>query len=170
MAGEAGAWSLQGVRPANHPRVRLRQYAGWTQRRRDWPVRLAALGDHLPAGQSCADADTVEYRRRHGLAGLRRRLADELCADAVAGTRFDNLCSDGFLPLLAARTGGELGGLWFHWRAGDMPAPWLRALRELGVSGRRNAPACHGTAQGLLGWLIEREGREGPAQAAAADG
>jgi hypothetical protein len=109
-----------------------------------------------------AGVTTAGYRRGHGITAWRRRLADKICADAVSGTRFDNLVCDGFLPLLAARAGSELGGVWFHWFAGDVPPHLLRALRELGVSGGRHHPACHGAAQGLLGWLIERELRATP--------
>lgn len=166
LAGEAGGWSLQGVRPANHPRTRLRQYARWARMRPGWPIRLEALAASLPAGDGFAVAATADYRRRRGLAACRCRLADELCADAVSGTRFDNLACDGFLPLLAARTGCELGGLWSHWFPGDVPAHLLRALRDLGVTGQRRTPACHGAAQGLLDWLIERESRAAPVQSA----
>jgi hypothetical protein len=31
------------------------------------------------------------------------------------------------------------------------------ALRRLGVADGRTQPQCHGLAQGLLGWLLERE-------------
>ena len=31
IAGEMGLWQVQGVRPANHPRTRLRQYAAWAR-------------------------------------------------------------------------------------------------------------------------------------------
>ena len=39
MAGDE-RWSLQGVRPLNHPRLRLRQYADWCAARPDWPARV----------------------------------------------------------------------------------------------------------------------------------
>ncbi len=157
-AGEEGAWSLQGVRPANLPRVRLRQYAAWTRDRRNWPADWAALAEELPGGSAEGSEGTADYRRRHGLGAMRERLAGAICAGAVSGARFDTLCCDGLLPLAAARSGHELGGLWFHWFPGDLPPCLPRALRELGVTGRREAPVCHGVGQGLLGWLIEREG------------
>ncbi|OYU98098.1 MAG: hypothetical protein CFE26_28155, partial [Verrucomicrobiales bacterium VVV1] len=40
LAEEAGAWSLQGVRPANHPKVRLGQYLRWVRASPDWPETL----------------------------------------------------------------------------------------------------------------------------------
>jgi hypothetical protein len=80
-----------------------------------------------------------------------------LCGGAVGGTRFENLVCDGFLPLLAAQTGAEAGRLWWHWFVGDLPALWPRALRQLEVFAGRMHPACHGAAQGLLGWVIAQE-------------
>jgi hypothetical protein len=154
-ADEAEGWSLQGVRPANHPRIRLRQYAGWVRQRPDWPARLVALADRLPAVN--ANAPTTAMRRAGRLTAWRSELADTLAADAVGGTRFDTLVCDGFWPLLAAQAGGERQGLWFHWFPGDLPPSIRGALRELGVTGGPGRPACHGFAQGLLGWSLGHE-------------
>ncbi len=158
VAAEHGAWSLQGVRPANRPRVRLRQYAGWVRAEPDWTQQLAALGARLP--QASAEATTGLARRVHRIAGLRQQFG-RLCGGAVGGTRLDNLVCDGFLPLLAARTEGapEISGLWFHWYPGDLPPGLGRSLRALGVVDRRAVPMNHGLAQGLLGWLLEHDAR-----------
>jgi len=160
FTAEAGGWSLQGVRPANHPRTRLRQYAAWVRAEPAWPARLAALAPTLPA--IAEGATTGIARRAHGFAALRKKFA-AVCGDAVGGTRLDNLVCDGFLPLLAAHAGreGEGRGLWFHWFPGDLPPALARGLRQLGVFDGRGHPAGHGAAQGLLGWLLEREARGG---------
>src|SRR5690606_28261534 len=47
-AGEAEGWSLQGVRPANHPRTRLRQYAAWCRERPGWPAGVRELAAGWP--------------------------------------------------------------------------------------------------------------------------
>lgn len=154
-AGEADAWSLQGVRPANHPRVRLRQYARWTHERPDWPARLAAFAERLPA-VNVAD-ETRSTRRWHGFTALRDRLADEVCAGAIGGSRFETLVCDGFLPLVATQADRSFDGLWFHWFGGDLPPIVTRGLRELGVLDARAQPACHGMAQGALGWMIDQD-------------
>ncbi|HVS54275.1 MAG TPA: DUF2851 family protein [Opitutaceae bacterium] len=155
FAEEAGAWSLQGVRPANHPRVRLRQYAAWTRAVANWPERLAAIATTLPAIDLAAETRAI--RRAHGFAALSARIADEVCGGAVSGPRFDTLVCDGLLPLLAARTDAKLDGLWFHWFAGDLPPFVTAALRQLAVCDGRTQSSCHGFAQGVLGWLIERD-------------
>ena len=153
FAGET--WSLHGVRPANHPRHRLAQYATWRRLRPDWPVQLAALGERLP--RIAPDATTGDARREHGFATLRAQWSAAICGETVRGSRFDNLVCDGFLPLLALRDAAAARELWQHWFAGDLPAGVLRALRRLEVFAGRGRPACHGGAQGLMGWLLERE-------------
>jgi hypothetical protein len=158
-AAEAGGWSLQGVRPANHPRTRLRQYARWTRTRPDWPARALELLGELPL--PAVAAGTREMRREHHLPALRERLAAEICGDALGGTRLDNFICDGLLPLLANRSGeAAANGLWFHWFAGDLPPFLTGGLRQLGVFDGRGQPACCGIAQGLLGWLLDREARQ----------
>ena len=152
---ERGAWSLQGVRPANHPRRRLQQYAGWVRAAPDWPARLAARAAELRA-PALTDA-TAQARRDAGMTTLRANLARDLTGDALGGTRLDTMICDGWLPLIVAHTGLDLPGLWFHWFSGDLPPVLVRSLKELGVCGDRQHPAAHGWAQGLIGWLVERE-------------
>lgn len=159
FAAEHEGWRLQGLRPANHPRRRLRQYADWVRTCPDWPARLAELAGALPRIEP--GGLTGEVRRRHGFTALREDWAERLCGGMVTGTRFDNLVCDGFLPLLAARSGSgtasDGGQVWQHWFAGDLPPLWPRALRQLELFAGRARPACHGTAQGLLGWLLAQE-------------
>ena len=156
-AAETAGWSLQGVRPANHPRTRLRQYAEWVRQRADWPQRLVASAAELAS--IAAQGNTREVRRASRFSELRERFADAIGANAIGGTRFENLMCDGFLPLLSAHTGQDLHGAWFHWFAGDLPPLLTSGLRQLGVFDGRAQPACHGAAQGLLGWLVEQEAR-----------
>ncbi len=156
----AEAWSLQGVRPANHPRTRLRQYAAWTLARPAWPVALARLADQLPP-PPLPSATTRDVRKAAGFTAWRARIAADIAAGALSGTRLDNLVCDGFLPLLATRMNDDAraGALWQHWFPGVLPPLLSRGLRELGVFTGPARPACHGAAQGLLGWLLERERR-----------
>ncbi|HUR56735.1 MAG TPA: DUF2851 family protein, partial [Opitutaceae bacterium] len=157
FAAESGGWSLQGVRPANQPRARLRQYAAWTRVRPDWPARAMALAATLPLVNGITK--TREVRRTHLFPALRETIAREICGDAVGGTRLDNFICDGFLPLIASQRELVFSAVWLHWFAGDLPPFLTGGLRLLGVFDGRNQPACHGIAQGLLGWLLERESR-----------
>jgi hypothetical protein len=163
-AEDAGLrWRAQGFRPANHPRMRLRQYARWASARPDWPGRLASLGASTSPSarfETAGAPSTAALRKRLDFRAWRERFATELCAEAIGGSRLDTLIGDGFLPLLAARLperGDALRALWQHWFVGDAPAKWPKLLRALGAIGGRDWPASHGAVQGLLGWLISEE-------------
>ncbi len=154
--GSEAAWSLQGIRPANHPRVRLRQYAAWVRSHPDWPEALAQLDAELPLHAIVCGEATTAVRTKHDLPEWRERFAARIAAGVIRGTRLDNLVCDGFLPLLTARSDKNRAGSWFHWYAGDLPPRLKTALRSLGIFGG-GQPACHGFAQGLLGWMLARE-------------
>lgn len=156
--GSGAMWQTQGVRPANHPRARLRQYQAWVAAHPDWPDRLLALARTLPSGGLEA-MPTRLARQAMGLPRLRESIARDLIGAAVGGTRSDNLVCDGFLPLVAAGAGADPGMLWFHWPLGDVPDQVRTALPKLGIAGRGAQPLCHGWAQGLLGWVLEAEAR-----------
>jgi len=160
FAAESAGWSLQGVRPANHPYLRLGQYAAWCRAQADWPGQLMKLAGEFPAApqESCFQS-TSNVRRQFGMPALRARLAREIATESVGGTRLDNLACDGFLPLLAAMTDRDLFPFWFHWCCGDLPARLGTVLKSLGVFDGRAQPACHGLAQGLLGWMLGQENR-----------
>lgn len=135
-------WSLHGVRPLNHPRLRLAQYARWCAARADWPAWL----------RSKVGVDEM----KRSAAG-RVRLREGLCDGVVSGSRFDNLMGDGFMPLLAADTGLDWESVWAGWYAGDAPESVVRVLRALGIFGGRGRPVSQGPIQGLLGWMLAHE-------------
>lgn len=153
-----GQWQLQGVRPANHPRLRLRQYQRWVSHQPDWPEVLRNVMPRLTPGIGLA-TPTAQFRKQAGLARLRENIAAQVLASATGGSRLDTLVCDGLLPLIAAGTGNELWPVWFHWFLGDIPAEVRRALRETGIAGQGSTPLCHGWGQGLLCWMLERDAR-----------
>jgi hypothetical protein len=156
---ERGAqWQAQGVRPANHPRTRLRQYQAWVAVCPDWPERLLHLTATLPSSGLEAGPTKIG-RQALDLPRLRDSVQRDLIGGAVGGSRLDTLVCDGFLPLIAARTGRDPAMVWFHWFLGDVPDQVRSALPKLGVAGRGAEPLCHGWGQGLLGWVLEAEAR-----------
>jgi hypothetical protein len=158
VAERQGEWQMQGIRPANHPLGRLRQYQAWVQARPAWPDDLRRiLNEGLPA--ILAPMATPVVRKQLAISRLRGRWADELTASILGGSRFDTLVCDGFLPLLAAETKVDVFTIWFHWFLGDVPDSLRKALPMLGLAGKPQAPFCHGWAQGFLGWVAEREAR-----------
>lgn len=151
------AWQVQGVRPANHPLRRLKQYAAWVACAPDWPHRATSLCEGRGPPGGCSPVG--QARKQLRLTALREWVASELTGSAVSGTRLDNLVCDGLLPWLAAQTDRDLLPLWFNWFVGDVPSEVRRGLVALGLAGRVAEPQCHGWAQGLLAWIIEREAR-----------
>jgi hypothetical protein len=164
-------WVLQGVRPANHPRHRLRQYATWALASPNWPQRLLDWANgSVMMGDAAVEIPTAEARYRLDFPRRWHELRRIACADVIASPRADNLMADGVLPLLAAQ--GAMNATaayawWWHGYPGDLPDPIRRALRELSLVARRSTPLAIGRAQGLLGWLLERERAEHRLEAAA---
>jgi hypothetical protein len=155
-ATPAEPWQRAGVRPANHPRARLGQYAAGVAARPDWPARLAAVGsawgEEPPAGLG------LRLRRRVlKLTAARQALAEDVCGGALGGSRLETWICDAALSLLAARFGGASGAgfaaRWSAWTPGDAPTELLRLAREFQVGGSENEPLSQGDLQGLLGWL-----------------
>ncbi|MFA5263859.1 MAG: DUF2851 family protein [Opitutaceae bacterium] len=143
-------WRVRCGRPANHPLHRLRQYSDWVEAVPDWPERLASFTFHAPALP--VSTSTREARRASGMPAMRRRLASEILAFRIGGTRFDTLVCDAFLPLLAARHSAALAGYWHHWYLGDAPDSVRAALCDaVGVDSRLFSN-CNGLAQGILAW------------------
>lgn len=163
----APRWNRQAVRPANHPKTRLRQYAAWTAAVPDWPDRLQRLTEKLSAQPMEAEgaggqAKTAIVRQRLQLAKLVLQMRSEIGGNAVGGTRWLTLLADGFWPLAAARQGGDASPLrlyWYHGYMGDLPESIPRLIGALGLTDRRLSPLCHGLAQGLLGWIWREEER-----------
>lgn len=147
-------WRLQGVRPANHPRRRLEQYAAWIRRVPAWPERLWDFP--WPEGLDPKD-DVVAVRRRTRLAGLRETARVGVGGAALRAGRFDSVVCDAWLPLLAAR-GRAVGGLWFHWLPGELAAT-VRPFRALFPGERAFRPLGQGAAQGL--WALGNEVESG---------
>jgi len=153
-------WNKQGVRPANRPRTRLRQYARWVAACPGWPRRLAELAATLPQIALREAVQTATVRRAHCWPGLEQRVVETIFCGEIGGTRLNTIVCDGLLPLLAAQKGADgLAGVWYAWPAGDVPAKYSRLLRELGVVDRQRRPLSHGVVQALIGWLLAADER-----------
>lgn len=150
------SWRQQGIRPANHPLTRLRQYQRWVAHEPAWPERLGRmLSNNAKLGEG---SSPWRARQILGLKNQRTQLAREILGSAVGGCRLDNLVCDGFLPLLAAREGGDdLFNRWFYWYLGDFPVGLRQALPKLALTGPHGQSLCQGYAQGLLGWVLQRD-------------
>lgn len=143
----AGHWKLSGLRPANHPRIRLRQYASIVQARGQWPAHLMYWSKALD--RISETMETGAFRKLVELPHLLTALSELAFANQVSASRLNTLCCDAFLPLLTAA--GEIDGYpyWSHWLAGDMPVSLRGFLKYTGLVSREH-PYSNGRLQGAL--------------------
>jgi len=154
--GSQGKWRLQGLRPANHPKKRLLQYAAICCRAPDWPERLRCV---LNRCSPSVDRSTRAYRRSVGMGALRKAVADEVFGSFLGGTRLDTLMCDAILPLAQAAGVCAASELWQHWYPGDFPPKLAGFLKDSGLTDAEN-PKSNGRCQGALA-LFLNEGSTG---------
>ena len=144
-----GEWKLAGLRPANHPLARLRQYLKVIKLRPNWPMLLTKVPYALP--------EEISSRKLLETSALRQSFSSVVLGGAIGGTRLETLVADGFLPLLSAKSEDDLFYHWHLWYAGDFPEKLKVFLRESGVAGPLTAaPYSNGFFQGALAHFIER--------------
>ncbi len=146
----ADAWKLGGIRPANHPKRRLEQYAAITGAHSDWPKTLSLTLRALPQLDALA---TAEFRQAVALPKLRDSLRKGLFLGEIGEKRFNTLMVDAFLPLAHAAEWLDAESYWMHWPMGDMPTSLNRFLKHAGLLSRQQ-PLCNGFAQGALGLFM----------------
>ncbi len=154
---EKGKWKLAGLRPANHPRLRLEQYAKVVAENPDWPQDLLRFANQWSEGATAVE-DTGPYRKKNKLTELRKRVAKEIFVEVWSGARLDTLIGDVLLPLAAAQTNRELFAVWFHGFPGDVPPAYGKFLRQSALLDNRKQPLCHGLLQGALQVFLEGVG------------
>ena len=151
---EAGAWKLAGVRPANHPRARLAQYLALLEKNPEWTRMLFETMREFPAGDDFS-LSGKSYRAKAKLPALHKRLAENVFAGTLGGTRFETLMCDALFPLAATLRDADFFAPWFHWFIGDAPARVAVVLRDAKLVSRER-PLCNGAFQGLLQLLLRR--------------
>lgn len=145
-------WRLSGLRPANHPRVRLKQYTEICRTHPDWPERLEAV----LSGCAVKDAERTgaAFRKQHGLPELTERIAQEVFSGVISAKRLNTLVCDALLPLAQAAGWTEAEAYWLHWPAGDAPERLHAFLKQAQVIDRAE-PFSNGQVQGGLQLLID---------------
>ena len=145
-----GGWKLAGLRPANHPKIRLAQYLDLVKANPDWPTQLLEC-------PIAPDHTGLFDRKSLLIGGLRKCLAADVLAGKIGGSRLDTLIVDGFLPLLAAKNNTDLFPYWFHWYPGDFPTKLKTFLRSAEIAGPGTGEAfSNGLLQGALGYFLQK--------------
>ena len=148
---ELGHWRLSGLRPANHPKHRLAQYAKICKERADWPERLESVLATLKMGEGALTG--AAFRKSFGLPALIEGISAEVFADTISAKRLNTLICDGLLPLAAAVGRVEAKAYWLNWPAGDAPDTLHRFLKQAQIVDRAE-PFANGQLQGGLQLLI----------------
>lgn len=150
---ERANWRLSGLRPANHPRHRLAQYAEICRVHPDWPARLERILAGLNAGE--ATLSGAAFRQRQGLSDLTERISGEVFSGVISAKRLNTLVCDALLPLAQAANLAQAEAYWLHWPAGDAPECLHGFLKQAQIIDRAE-PFSNGQLQGGLQLLIER--------------
>lgn len=147
---EAGSWKLAGTRPANLPLTRLRQYCELLTKNPAWQRHLKELISALPGTPGLPlGLGTKCFRSASAMPALRKRIAEEIFAGTIGGTRLDTLLVDAFFPLVSIESGKDLSAWWFHWFLGDAPGNVPKILRETRVANKEQT-YCNGLFQGVI--------------------
>lgn len=144
----AGEWTLSGLRPANHPRLRLQQYLAILEAVPDWPLHLGAALEVLPSVAS--GTKTTPWRREADLRQWCAQVRKQVFQNQFGETRFHTMMVDSSLPLAAAAGFCEAKGYWMHWYVGDVPPALRRFLKEAELINAKQ-PMTNGLIQGALG-------------------
>mgnify|MGYP005852692467 CR=1 FL=1 len=145
-------WRLSGLRPANHPKQRLRQYASICREHPDWPERLGEVLWSFPTvGVGLRGA---AFRRAHGIPKLIERISVEVFAETISAKRLNTLICDALFPLAAAAGLLDAETYWMQWPAGDAPEALHRFLKQAQIIDRAE-PFSNGQLQGALQLLID---------------
>lgn len=150
----AADWRLNGLRPANHPQQRLRQYMAIVAAQPDWPLRLAGLLRSLPLLTVECD-DSRSFRKHNALAQLQQSIAADVFSDQIGTGKLNTLVCDALLPLAGAADFCDAEPYWWHWYPGDAPDALRRFLKQAELTDYAN-PQCNGANQGALALFLRR--------------
>lgn len=148
-----GTWKLSGLRPANHPRMRLQQYLEIVNRNPQWPAQLRRVFEGTPVLEPTLRTGMARrtIAAPHAIGEIRADIFNEL----VGESRFHTMMVDAFLPLASAA--GIMNGCtyWWQWWAGDCPTAVRRFLKHTQMTGK-DQPLSNGLVQGALALFINR--------------
>ncbi len=151
-------WRHSGIRPANHPVTRLRQYREVVRRSPRWPDALLRDAAALPQDRLQLDevlsGDGVSGRIRW-VRAWSKAVDAELFGGCIGGPRRHTLWCDAFWPLLAVVHRRDFFGRWFLGVPGDYPDALRHFLRQTQMLGPRRPPCPNGYFQGALQHFLE---------------
>lgn len=94
-------WKLSGVRPANQPLTRLKQYTSLLEKEPEWPKRII---EYLSLLKEPVTADTIcNHKRSQMMRKIKTVFQSDILHNFVGETRFHTIMIDAILPLIEAK-------------------------------------------------------------------
>lgn len=153
--GRQDGWRLRGCRPANHPRVRLHQYADLCASNPNWVNDLASLSGVIQEVMECNPGD------RKPMLELAKRWKNSVLLGKFSDGKANTLWIDGMMPLLCARYNLDAFQIWKNWPVGDFPQSWKMVMKQAGWLDRsKRRVFCNGMVQGIIQFRIESHDAE----------
>jgi len=98
---------MKGLRPANHPHIRLQQYAQLWEKNPQWIQSLLQLNIPVPQNEEQSDRKILQ------LSKLNKEWKNKALAGVWGGTRINTLWVDACLPLLSEINQVDYFETWF---------------------------------------------------------
>ena len=143
-------WKTRGVRPANHPKLRLEQYSKIWKFNPNWINSLIEFEiQNLPLNKN-------SNRKNLNIGKINQMWKKEL-GDVIGGSRLNTLWTDACLPLLSIIHKKDYFATWFFWYYGDFPITLKNIASEAGIPDISiNHPLSNGHLQGILEYCIKK--------------
>jgi hypothetical protein len=146
-------WKLSGCRPANHPKLRLQQYASICGANPDWPEQLSRV---LSGAVMTDESDVAPFRKATGAKDFEARISQEIFQGVIGSKRLGSLLCDAVFPLADCALPLNWEGYWQHWYPGDYPGAFSRFYRQAGLTEVKSPPISNGTMQGILALFMNK--------------
>ena len=145
-------WKTNGQRPANHPKLRLKQYAKLWRSNPNWITQVE--NTKIPKSKKNLQLN----RETLGIHALRKIWKEEILVQSFGGGKIDTLWIDVCLPILSVIHGKDYFDVWYYWPPGDFPLFLRSFVKEAEVAGNcRENPFSNGVLQGALGYCIKKQ-------------
>jgi hypothetical protein len=149
-------WKLSGVRPANQPLTRLKQYTSLLEKEPNWPKRIL---EHSAFFKDQGLGNSINNRKRSPMMRkIKQVFQSDILHNFVGETRFHTIMIDAILPLIEAGKLMSTESIWLDWWQGDKPNSSNIYLKQL-LSDQSRNPNRNAWIQGLYGLLIKQYSR-----------
>ena len=151
-------WKLAGIRPANQPMIRLKQYTSLLKKVPDWPQQIIKQIKHFKYSGSKAKDMICGHRRSESMQKIKKIFQLDIFHNFVGETRFHTIMIDALLPLIAAKKLMDTEALWLDWWVGDKPHSSTIYLDHL-LPKLIRSPNRNAWIQGIYGLLLKQFSR-----------